>query len=360
MSRIKRNLAKLVMVIISGFIGVVFVELTLRIVNSKDPWSKTFHANILRNVQYTYDKSPLYNSDQSSHTYVRNEYGLRDTCNSPSEIEILTIGGSTTDQRFVEFSSTYQTVIEKRLKELNNSFGCVSNAGVDGHSTWGHLFSFEHWFPLIPELKPKIILLYIGVNDADFFKAEAPNPGDDYISQGGVKAFLASFDLVKALLPIWRLMRQNNMNVSRAYGSHSASSFTDDDYTINVINQQTDFLSEENAKSFRLRLSLILKEIYALDATPLCVTQPHRYVMEKEGVMYGVRDILGDGFSGIDYDYSIRRLNNEIFQLCGDNTLDLYSQEFSRSHFYDGIHTTATGSEQIGEIIAEFIISKFY
>ncbi len=72
----------------------------------------------------------------------------------------------------------------------------------------GHLFSFEHWFPLIPGLKPRIILLYIGINDADFFRAATPNPGDDYISQGGVKAFLASFDLVKALLHIWRVMRQ--------------------------------------------------------------------------------------------------------------------------------------------------------
>ncbi len=346
------------MVLISSFIGVVFVELSLRIVNSKDPWSKMFHANILRNVQYTYNKGALYESDEASHTYVRNEYGLRDTCDSPAKIEILTIGGSTTDQRYVQFSSTFQKVIEARLKNFNNNFGCVSNAGVDGHSTWGHLFSFEHWFPLIPDLKPKIILLYIGINDANFFRAASPNPGDDYISIGGTKAFLANFDLVKALLPMWRLMRQSNANASIAYGSHSRS-ITDDDYTINVINERTDFLSEQNAISFRSRLALILEEIHALGATPLCITQPHRYAMEKEGVMYGVADIF-DGFSGLDYDYSLRKLNNEIFQLCGDNTLDLYSQKFSSSHFYDGIHTTAAGSEEIGKIIAEFIIRKFY
>ena len=155
-------------------------------------------------------------------------------------------------------------------------------------------------------------------------------------------------------------MQQKHLNASPAYGSHTASSFSDYDYTINEINEQTHFLSEQNAKSFRSRLSLILEEIYALGATPLCITQPHRYVMEKDGVVYGVANVLGDGFSGIDYDYSIRKLNNEIFDLCGDNTLDLYSHEFSRLHFYDGVHTTAEGSEEIGKIIAEFIVSKFY
>ena len=93
---------------------------------------------------------------------MRNEFGLRDSCDSIKDIEILTIGGSTTDQRYVPFKFTYQSIIEQRLKEVDRNFGCVSNAGVDGHSTWGHLFSFEKWFPLIPNLKPNFIILYIG------------------------------------------------------------------------------------------------------------------------------------------------------------------------------------------------------
>lgn len=360
MNWIKRTLAKLVIVLISCFVGVAFVELTLRIVNSNDPWSKTFQANIIRNSQYIYDKSRLYDSDKTSVNYVRNEYGLRDACDSPSEIEILTLGGSTTDQRYVPFSSTYQIILEKRLKNFNDSFGCVSNAGVDGHSTWGHLFSFEHWFPLIPDLKPKIISLYVGINDANFFRAGSPNPGDDYNATGGVKAFLANFELIKALLPMYRTMRQSNVNSSVVYGSHSTSPFTEDDYTVNVINEKTNFLSEQNALSFRDRLSLLLENINELGATPLCITQPHRYTIEKEGVMYGVANVLGDGFSGIDYDYSLQKLNSVIFDLCGDNTLDLYGQEFSPAHFYDGVHTSVLGSEKIGEYIADFVINKYY
>lgn len=75
--------------------------------------------------------------------------------------------------------------------------------------------------------------------------------------------------------------------------------------------------------------------------------------------MRGVEYVFGQGFSGRGYDYSLRKLNEVIFDLSGSNTVDLYSHEFSNSHFYDGVHTTARGSEEIGRIISDFIISGF-
>jgi len=125
------------------------------------------------------------------------------------------------------------------------------------------------------------------------------------------------------------------------------------------MNKKTELMASQNALAFRLRMEKLLSEIHALGATPLCVTQPHRFVKEIEGEIRGVENVLGKDFSGIDYDFSIRKLNEVIFDLCGSNTVDLYSHEFSNSHFYDGVHTTAKGSEEIGRVIADFIISNF-
>ena len=358
MNWINKNLANFGIVSISCIFGIFCVELALRIINSSDPWGETYYANVLRDIKFTYDVGPLYESDVSSVEYVRNEYGLRDSCGSTSEIDILTVGGSTTDQRYVPTASTYQAIIEKRLKSLVDGFGCVTNAGIDGHSTWGHLFSFKHWFPLIPDLKPKIVVLYIGVNDANFLRATSPNPGDDLNSAGGMKVYLKNFELVKALLPIYRLMRQSKTNESAVYGGHLSRAYTVDDYIINAKNPRTDTLSEKNKISFQQRMESLLKSIDSLGATPLCVTQPHRYVIEKDGMIWGVKNVLGEGFSGVDYDYSIRQLNDVIKRLCGKNTVDLYNHKFADIHFYDGVHTTAAGSEQIGEVIAEFIINR--
>lgn len=358
MSSIKRLSAQILIVILSCFMAIVIVELVLRILNANNPWARTSEANILRNFQFTYDINQLYENDISSVDYVRNQYGLRDSCKSPAEIEILTIGGSTTDQRYVSFHSTYQNIIEERIRMYSDTFGCVSNAGIDGHSTWGHLYSFKNWFPLIPELNPKIILLYVGVNDANFHRHSSPNTGfDTERTDDGIKGFLRRFEIINTLLPIYRLIRQNNKSL--AYAGHAPTMYTDKDYTVNVMNEKTELLSKQNALGFRSRMEKLLNEIHKLNAVPLCVTQPHRYVKEINGEMLGVENILGDDFSGIDYDYSIKRLNEVIFDLCGSNIVDLYSHEFSNSHFYDGVHTTARGSEEIGRIISDFIISGF-
>lgn len=86
MSWIKTNYVPLLMVIASCLVGIVLFEVTLRIVNSNDPWNKTREANILRDVHFTYDIGQLYEADASSVDYVRNQYGLRDACQSLSQM----------------------------------------------------------------------------------------------------------------------------------------------------------------------------------------------------------------------------------------------------------------------------------
>ncbi len=368
MSWIKRKIASLLVITLSCVLGLILFESGLRLVNSGDIWFKTKEANILRDFQFTYDISKLYQYDLLSVNYVRNEYGLRDACDSTDEIDILTIGGSTTDQRYVPFDSTYQSILEERLIAQIDDFGCVSNAGVDGHSTWGHIFSFEHWFPLIPELKPKFIVLYVGINDANFLRLGAPKPRVDINNRQRLQGFLENFEVFQALLPIYRLLQQSIVHGSAVYETHEPHPYDEDDYEVNVMSERTVALSEQNTNVFQSRMRILLEKISALGAIPICVTQPHRYVMEKSGEIYGVPNVLGQGFTnvlgeglnGIDYDYSIRQLNNVMFELCGENTLDLYSHTFLSSHFYDGAHTTAMGSKEIGERLADFILARFF
>ena len=354
----KRRIVSLSLVLLSCILGTILFEVALRIIVSNDPWSKTREANVFRDVHFRYDISNIYENDSSIVDYFRNKYGLRDSCTSPAEIDILTIGGSTTDQRYVSLDFTYQSIIERRLKNYIDDFGCVSNAGIDGHSTWGHLFSFEHWFPLIPNLKPKFIVLYIGINDVKFPK-NIPQWRHERIKENGIRAFLKEFELVKALLPLYRFLRQKIWNTSAIY-AHKPIRYSHDGYIINVMNDQTKFLSEQNASLFHSRLQSLLEYISSLGSIPICVTQPHRYVMtKKDGKTYGIPNVWGKGFSGLDYDYSLQKLNDVIFELCKENTLDLYNHQFLSTHFYDGIHTTPTGSREIGEKIAEFIITRF-
>jgi len=329
-----------------GFVFIVF-EAGLRMVKSSDEWNKAHDINILRNVEYKYDLNDIYESDNKIVDYIRNEFGLRDNCSSPQQIDILTIGGSTTDQRFVVFEDTFQTVLQKLLSERANEKVCVSNAGLDGHSTFGHVRSFEVWFPLIPNLAPEYVLLYIGVNDVS---SDGPNIGFDQNGAGTIKGFLKGLAVVRMIFPLYRFIRDGWTNRRIPYAGHHPTKPKDADYTVLDLNDQTKMKSKAYVEAFKIRLQSLLTSISKMGSSPICVTQPHLFMRNIDGVPRGLP--INDEFSGLDYDYSIKMLNEAMVDLCGwKNTIDIHNAVFEEEHFYDVVHTTDLGSRYIGELI---------
>jgi lysophospholipase L1-like esterase len=353
MSWIKKRFLKSLILLSSIFVALFIVEALLRLTAPKQNWGKLYEANILRNFEYEYDIGHIYSSENSVVKYVRNEFGLRDNCGDVKDIEILTVGGSTTDQRYVPFEYTYQTILQNELKKIDSNFGCVSNAGVDGHSTYGHLFSFQEWFPLIPNLQPKFVLLYVGINDANF---QNFNPG--YDTSSGLKGLLKEFELIRQLMPLYKYLKQKIDGGKCVQCGHLPKSYTETDYVIAEMNFDSEKFAEANAKVFESRITQLFGQIKNINAIPICVTQPHRFVRERAGKAYGLK--LGENFSGLDYDYSIKRLNAVLMKHCGNNTLDLHNFNFSDDDFYDSVHTTAAGSIKIGQAMADFIKKRFY
>ena len=234
-----------VIVLISCLGSVLLIECVLNLIKKNDDWEKISEANILRNFEYRYDISKLYEFTDSSVDYIRNEFGLRDNCEKLEDIDILTIGGSTTDQRYVQFQFTYQTVLQEKLRKVDKNFGCVTNAGVDGHSTWGHIFAFKHWFSLIQDLNPRYVLLFVGVNDAGFDRITRPKYIDVYKSSRlSVKSFLKRSEIARRLLPIYRYLRQSNENYAKEYAGHKPNNYKIDDYNISKLNKETMNLSK--------------------------------------------------------------------------------------------------------------------
>tara|TARA_A100001011_G_C14197175_1_gene794019 strand:- start:186 stop:1238 length:1053 start_codon:yes stop_codon:yes gene_type:complete len=117
----------------------------------------------LWNKDIKYDVTELYGSNKKIlTTYSRDEKGYRGFNNQVDEDIILTIGGSTTDQRYVSDDDTWQSFMEKNLP---NNFNII-NAGVDGQTTYGHLFSIKNWHSReLNNFKIPLIIFYIGIND---------------------------------------------------------------------------------------------------------------------------------------------------------------------------------------------------
>ena len=144
------------------FFGVFIIDIILgdyfRFKNpvKQIPWA-------LRDVSFKYDISKNYDSLKNNLIfYTRDNDGYRSITKDKNKI-ILTIGGSTTDQRLVDDNSTWQALMNKN--KTFSSFNII-NAGVDGQSSYGHLFSLQKWHSItLPKEKVKLVIYYLGVND---------------------------------------------------------------------------------------------------------------------------------------------------------------------------------------------------
>ena len=101
--------------------------------------------------------------------YTRDSEGYRGwQSKSDNQKYILAIGGSTTDERYVSDDETYTESLEKILSKKGLPEIDVINAGVDGQSTFGHLFSLIEWHEKIfskYKYDTELVLFYLGVND---------------------------------------------------------------------------------------------------------------------------------------------------------------------------------------------------
>ena len=87
--------------------------------------------SVPRDVELQFDIRGLYdNPDGPTIAYRRDRYGLRGRYTDPASIEILTIGGSTTDQRYLNEHRTWQPVLQRAFVRDGRAVEVV-NAGGD-------------------------------------------------------------------------------------------------------------------------------------------------------------------------------------------------------------------------------------
>ncbi len=362
---------------IGWFLGLIFMlvafEVALRLIYNSDndlssggyknggaiPSQVASELSLLPNFQHEYDVKKYFKAKESKVRYARDKFGLRNACGMPKNIDILTIGGSTTNQRYVKDESTYQAVIEKLVLDNEGKEICVANAGIDGHSTYGHIRAFQEWFPLLPDLKPKYILLYVGINDADFirnyelvFQEGSHPPG---AKKRPIKTFIRKTYLAQKTRPFFQYLRGETEE--RKFQQNTAK-YQENNYVVTNLSDDTVEKVKKHVVAFRNRFERLLQLVDEIGATPICITQPHNYARRINGQLRGV-ERHSHKYNGLDFDYSLQQVNKVIYELCGeDNFIDMYSVKINHEMFYDAMHTTDIGSEFIGQKIYEAMKQK--
>ena len=95
---------------------------------------------------------------------TRNHMGFRGEVPPKNFTECLTIiavGGSTTACELISDNKTWCDLLAYKLKSEINLLW-LNNAGLDGHSTYGHIVLMEDF---IIKIRPKVVLFLVGAND---------------------------------------------------------------------------------------------------------------------------------------------------------------------------------------------------
>ena len=179
--------------------GCVFALLLLEVLLR---WHNPFQARIkgnrivlLTNKQY-HIRNDIIASLDPEVTVTRNSLGFRGP-DPPADfanyLTVFTIGGSTTQCFFLSDDKTWTA----RLAQLlSHSFRNVwiDNAGLDGHSSYGHLGLLEDQ---IRPLHPKVALFLVGANDL----ARGADEEWDAENVKGSISFRSPTALIKSLSP---------------------------------------------------------------------------------------------------------------------------------------------------------------
>ncbi|MBX7206161.1 MAG: hypothetical protein K1X81_12125 [Bacteroidia bacterium] len=305
--------------------------------------------NIIRNQQLKVNLNNLYPHPTGTITYSRDRYGLRGTAfNNPSRIDVLTVGGSTTDQRYIDDQHTWQMQLEQRFAK--NGYPLIfSNAGIDGHSTIANVQSTQKWFNHIPGLRPKYILFYTGINDFCI----TPGHARDKLLLNPILHRSALYQLYKKLYGLYAAQRLKLL--------HKKTNLTQLPYTTQPLitdSLQYKRLSQKYRSAYAERLVQLIQYAKQIGATAIFVTQPVGYYhITSQGRVNGVNETLyyDVPINGVDYYHLKQLLDDTCRKVAAQYNLPYIDVNrlapFNPEDFYDYVHPNPTGTRKLAEVL---------
>lgn len=351
----RRVALKIFLVLISTVVALVGAEIVLRV---RNPFGFRMRGNTLVlpvNKVYDIRADERSRSDQiDAHViHTKNSLGFRGP-EPPSDfahhLTIVAVGGSTTECFYLSDGKTWPERLAARLQPETRDLW-VNNAGLDGHSTFGHLLLTRQ--ALVP-LHPKVTLYLIGVND---MFADEPR-GFDKVAQNRWAALADRSELAATLLNLDRWRRTKRLE---DLGSMPKPVALRDRPSRPVPPAVADRLWKEQDRrlvAFRERLEqlVVLNRQHGME--PVLITQPTLLggVDPRTGI--DTRPMEVELWEKLDGALAWRLLEryNDVTRQVGKErgvlTIDLaHALPKDSTFFYDFFHFTNQGADRVGEIV---------
>ena len=337
-------------IIIINFIVFIFFYFILEILTGIYFFpTKLKCSYILCNKNLTYQNT-LYSPYQNIF-YKKDEYGFRGRFKDVDKIDILVIGGSTTDERYLNINDTWTEKLQNKFNINSNYNIDIVNAGIDGQSTYGHIWNFKFWFNKIPNLKTKYIIFYIGLNEgAD------PNNHDYFYSNLNFfqkfKFFLKNnHGITYKLHTLYKTKIYNKLNIGhikKDEGYINDMKLVKDSYK-NLRNEHHQKILIEN-------MNILIDLSNKFGAEPIFITQRSNSWIEKNKKIYSLPYMLTKTNLEINNFYAYEKFVSEmIMSNCKKKNIfciNLFEKlKFDINDTYDLYHVTPNGSSKVSNAI---------
>ena len=283
--------------------------------------------------------------DNDKVIYKIDKYGFRGLRNNLDKIDFLVVGGSTSDQQFMNLDDTWPELIEKKFKEIGKNIDVV-NAGKGGQSTVGHIWNFNNWFGKIENFRTKYIIFFIGINEVDV-------KGTTYTNIGKDGDRTQKKNILDKLITV---LKDNNgityKLVKLLYNKHFLKNVEIVKYKIRNKNDYKKIkkklnLTKEHETHLHNNLQELVRLTNKIKATPIFITQK-----SFRGNLVDSTVLSIDEF---DYYHTELEIAKIIINFCKKNNIfciDLHNAiKFEYDDFYDLLHTTKKGTKKIAELI---------
>jgi lysophospholipase L1-like esterase len=345
------------------------LEILLRVAEPIEWRTKGSKIFLTRNRRFIFDNNKISKLDKVIY-HSRNQIGFRGEPpprNFNQILSILTVGGSTTECMYISDGKTWPDLLAGQLK---GEFAplWLNNAGLDGHSTFGHLVLLEDY---LTKLKPKVILFLVGANDRRLTDYGALDKRAFKDPEASCRKLLIHHLAQYSYVINYAINFQKYAKAVKWGLVHANIDFAKLP-TRDVDNDRLNALLAEHRslylKPYAQRLQKLIAETKEHGIEPVLITQPMIYgnaIDPATGADLGRVDI--GGING-KTSWEILKLYNEVLKQAASQNqvllIDLAAaMPKSSRFFYDTFHFTNEGCQLVAEIIftdlAPFLAEKF-
>ena len=285
----------------------------------------------------------------------RNGFIMPSNIHKDPDINIVFLGGSTTEGEFVDENNRFPYVVGRTIEEKTglkvNSF----NSGMYGNNT---LHTINILLNKIVPMKPDIAIMMHNINDLSILMHEQThwNSNSTRSPIATINYYSGALRKIKnATIP--NLSRELKFHINSIFSSNLSLDEFHNTRDIKLI-VSPDKIIEQFERNLRLFVSIC--KIYNI--TPILMTQFNRFSEEPDQVVLdSIRHPLEKfGMTYEEYRALYNTLNASIINIASNNkilVIDLESKTpKTNKYMYDSIHLNNVGSLYVTKVISDELL----